>query len=262
MKYGFIGCGNMGGAIARALANTTRDMAVTDRSGKAKTLAGELRLAYLDNAAIAEGCDRIFLAVKPHMMEDMLRPLQPVLARRKPLLVTMAAGLTMERIEQMAGTRLPVIRIMPNTPTSLGKGVIPFCHNDLVEPAVLADWQGDMACCGLVDPLEERLMDAASALSGSGPAYLYMLLEALADGAVACGLPREKAMRYAAMTMTGAAEMYLQTGQHPGQLKDAVCSPGGSTIAGIRVLERSGFRGAAMECVAAAFAKNGELGKQ
>ena len=262
MKYGFIGCGNMGGAIARALANVTGDMAVSDRSGKAKALASELHISYMETMAIAERCDRIFLAVKPHMMQDMLRPLQKVLAERKPLLITMAAGLTMERIVEMAGTRLPVIRIMPNTPTSLGKGVIPFCKNDLVDAAVLADWQKDMACCGLVDPLEERLMDAASALSGSGPAYLYILLEALADGAVACGLPRDQALRYAAMTMSGAAEMVLKTGRHPGELKDAVCSPGGSTIAGIRVLEQKGFRGAAMECVAAAYEKNGELGKR
>ena len=104
-------------------------------------------------------------------------------------------------------------------------------------------------------------IDAASALSGSGPAYLYLLLEALADGAVACGLPRAKAMDYAAMTMAGSAEMFLTTKQHPGALKDAVCSPGGSTIAGIRVLEQHGFRSAAMDCVVAAYHKNKELGK-
>lgn len=262
MKYGFIGCGNMGGAIARALSNVTRDVAVSDRSGKARALAAELDFSYMDNATIAQHCDRIFLAVKPHMMHDMLQPLAQILNRRKPLLITMAAGLTMDQIQEFAGTRLPVIRIMPNTPTAIGKGVIPFCCNDLVDAPLLADWQKDMACCGLVDPLEERLIDAASALSGSGPAYMYVLLEALADGAVACGLPREKALRYGAMTMAGAAEMALAAGQHPGALKDAVCSPGGSTIAGIRALEQHGFRGAAMDCVIAAWKRNGELGKQ
>ena len=261
MKYGFIGCGNMGGSIARALSRNTKDIAVTDRSGKAKALASELGLTYSDNAAIAAQCDRIFLAVKPHMMKDMLLPLRETLARRKPLLITMAAGLEMEKIEEFAGVRLPVIRIMPNTPTSVGKGVIPYCANDLVDGEVLRDWLKDMDQCGLLDPLEERLMDAASALSGSGPAYLYLMLEAMADGAVACGLPRAKAMDYAAMTMAGAAEIYLSTHQHPGALKDAVCSPGGSTIAGIRVLEERGFRGAAMDCVCAAFEKNKELGK-
>ncbi len=261
MKYGFIGCGNMGGSIVRALSRNTKDIAVTDRSGKAKTLASELGITYSDNAAIAAQCDRIFLAVKPHMMKDMLLPLRETLARRKPLLITMAAGLEMEKIEEFAGVRLPVIRIMPNTPTSVGKGVIPYCANDLVDGEVLRDWLKDMDQCGLLDPLEERLMDAASALSGSGPAYLYLMLEAMADGAVACGLPRAKAMDYAAMTMAGAAEIYLSTHQHPGALKDAVCSPGGSTIAGIRVLEERGFRGAAMDCVCAAFEKNKELGK-
>lgn len=261
MKYGFIGCGNMGGSIARALSRNTKDIAVTDRSGKAKTLASELGITYSDNAAIAAQCDRIFLAVKPHMMKDMLLPLRETLARRKPLLITMAAGLEMEKIEEFAGVRLPVIRIMPNTPTSVGKGAIPYCANDLVDGEVLRDWLKDMDQCGLLDPLEERLMDAASALSGSGPAYLYLMLEAMADGAVACGLPRAKAMDYAAMTMAGAAEIYLSTHQHPGALKDAVCSPGGSTIAGIRVLEERGFRGAAMDCVCAAFEKNKELGK-
>jgi pyrroline-5-carboxylate reductase len=116
----------------------------------------------------------------------------------------------------------------------------------------------DLVRCGEVD---EKLIDAASALSGSGPAYLYVMLEALADGAVACGLPRAKAMEYAAMTMAGAAEMYLATKQHPGALKDAVCSPGGSTIAGIRELENHGFRAAAMDCVIATYRRNKELGK-
>lgn len=261
MKYGFLGCGNMGGAIARALSRKTKNIAVSDRSGKAKQLAQELGAAYSDNASIASSCDRIFLAVKPHMMKDMLLPLQDTLAKRKPLLITMAAGLEIRQIEEFAGTHLPVIRIMPNTPTSVGKGVIPYCANDLVAEDMKVDWLEDMEMCGLLDPLEERLMDAASALSGSGPAYLYLMLEAMADGGVACGLPRAKALDYAAMTMAGAAEIYLSTHTHPGALKDAVCSPGGSTIAGVRVLEERGFRGAAMDCVCAAYAKNKELGK-
>ncbi len=261
MKYGFIGCGNMGGAIAKALRKETTDIAVADRSGKAKGFAAELGISYSDNAAIAAGCDRIFLAVKPHMMKDMLAPLQSVLAERKPLLITMAAGLEIRQIEEFVGARLPIIRIMPNTPTAIGKGVIPYCCNDLVEEAVLSDWLSDMRYCGLLDALEERLIDAASALSGSGPAYMYMFIEALADGAVACGIPRAKALQYAAMTMAGSAEMVLATKQHPGALKDAVCSPGGSTIVGVRALEQHGFRGAAMDCVIETYKRNKELGK-
>ena len=261
MKYGFLGCGNMGGAIARALSKKTKNIAVSDRSGKAKQLAQELGVAYSDNASIASSCDRIFLAVKPHMMKDLLLPLRDTLIQRRPLLITMAAGLEIRQIEEFAGTHLPVIRIMPNMPTSVGKGVIPYCANDLVAEDMKVDWLEDMEMCGLLDPLEERLMDAASALSGSGPAYLYLMLEAMADGGVACGLPRAKAMEYAAMTMAGAAEMYLSTHRHPGALKDAVCSPGGSTIAGVRVLEQRGLRSAAMDCVCAAFDRNKTLGK-
>jgi len=261
MKYGFIGCGNMGGAIARALRNATDSITVTDRSGKAKAIAQELGIAYGDINQVAATCDRIFLGVKPHMMKDVLASIQPVLMERKPLLITMAAGLTLAQIEEYAGGEISVIRIMPNTPTAVGKGVIPYCSNALTEDAVLEDWKEDMRFCGLLDSLEERLIDAASALSGSGPAYMYMFLEALADGAVTCGLPRAKAMEYAAATMAGAAELFLTSGQHPGALKDAVCSPGGSTIEGVRALEQQGFRSAAMECVIAGWKKNKELGK-
>lgn len=261
MTYGFIGCGNMGGAVARALRHCTDRIHISDRSGKAKSLAAELGITYSDNQTIAATCDRIFLCVKPHMMADMLAPLQPTLTTQKPLLITIAAGLTMQQIEGFAGTALPVIRIMPNTPTAIGKGVIQYCCNDLVTTEMLESFLADMRFCGLLDPLDENLIDAASALSGSGPAYMYLFIEALADGAVACGVPRAKAMEYAAMTMVGAAEMVLQTGQHPGALKDAVCSPGGSTIAGIRALEQHGFRGAAMDCVIATYLRNRELGK-
>ena len=257
MKYGFIGCGNMGGAIAKALANKTNDFAITDRSGKAKALG----FPYTSAEEIAKNADRIFLAVKPQMMAGVLENLKPILQEKKPLLITMAAGLTMEKIEAMAGGGFPVIRIMPNTPTAIGKGVIQYCANELVSEEILADWLADMEPCGLVDALEERLIDAASALSGSGPAYMYIFLESLADGAVACGIPRAKAYEYAAMTMVGSAEMYLQTKQHPGALKDAVCSPGGSTIAGVKALEEGAFLASVMNCVVATCNRNKELGK-
>ena len=262
MKYGFIGCGNMGSAVVKALCKSTLDIAVTDRSGRAVAFAAEQGISYLLAQEIAEQCNVLFLCVKPHMMRDALQPLSAALTRRKPILVTMAAGLTMDSVESMVGCRLPVIRMMPNTPTAVGKGMIQYCRNDLVTDEMLRCWLADMRPCGTLDALDEHLIDAASALSGSGPAYLYVLLEALADGAVACGIPRTKAMQYAAETMAGAAEMYLQTPTHPGALKDAVCSPGGSTIAGIRVLEERGFRGAAMDCVIAAYHRNQELGKQ
>jgi len=259
MKYGFIGCGNMGGAIARALAKKTKDFMLTDRSGKARVLAQELGVSYGTNEEAA-ACDRVFLGVKPQMMADVLQSLQGVLMQKKPVLITMAAGLTMESIEKMAGARLPVIRIMPNTPVAVGKGIILYCHNDLVDEATMAGVLQDLQFAGMLDPLEEKHIDAACAVSGCGPAYAYMFMEALADGAVSCGVPRAKALQYAAAMLEGAAQMLLQTGLHPGQLKDAVCSPGGSTIAGVKVLEEQGFRGTVMDALGAAYRRNQELG--
>ena len=251
----------MGGAIAKALAKATTDFAITDRSGRAIALAAEIPCGYLSAAEIAQQCDMIFLGVKPHMMKDVLAPLRPILQARKPLLITMAAGLTTDQIEEFAGGEIPVIRIMPNTPVSIGKGVIQYCANALVGKDALEAFLYDMRFSGVLDKLDEKLIDAGSAISGSGPAFVYMFIEALADGAVACGIPRAKALEYAAATVIGAGELVLASGQHPGQLKDAVCSPGGSTIAGIRALENQGFRAAAMEAVIATFNRNKELGK-
>ena len=261
MKYGFIGCGNMGGAIARALSKQTKDILLADPSTMTAALAMELGCGYGSNMDVAQNCERIFLAVKPQMMEAVLSPIASVLAERKPLIITIAAGLEIQKIESFVGAHLPMIRIMPNTPVSVGKGMILYCHNDLVEEAIVADFLTDMQNAGKLDMLEEKLIDVASALSGSGPAYMYVFLEAMADGAVACGLPRQKAIQYAAATMEGAAAMLMTSGKHPGELKDAVCSPAGSTIVGIQALEDKGFRGAIMDCVIAAYQKNKELGK-
>lgn len=261
MKYGFLGCGNMGSALAKALCKAAPDILITDRSGKAKEIAHDLGIRYASAAEIAAECDRIFLAVKPHMMGELLAPLQSTLQQRKPLLITMAAGLKISRIEQMAGGPLPIIRIMPNTPVAVGAGMIQYCHNSLVNEEDMQSFLSDLRYAGRLDELDERLIDAASALSGCGPAYMYLFIEALADGAVACGIPRAKAMEYAAATMIGSAKMVLESGKHPGELKDSVCSPGGSTIAGVRVLEQHGFRSAAIDCVIAACEKNQSLGK-
>ena len=261
MKYGFIGCGNMGGAIAVALSKATKDIAITDRSGKAKSMATELGCLYTDVNTVVSTCDRIFLAVKPQMMAEVLVPLQKALAERKPMLITMAAGLTISKIKSFAGVALPIVRIMPNTPVSVGKGMIPYCFNDSVSAADLEDLVQDLRFAGKMDSLEETLIDAATALSGSGPAYAYLFLEALADAAVACGMDREKALQYAAVTLAGAAEVAITSSKTPKELKDAVCSPGGSTIRGIDVLEQQGFRTIVADCVNAAYQRNIELGK-
>ena len=201
----------------------------------------------------------IFLGVKPQMMAGLLSEIAPVLAERRDsfVLVTMAAGLTMERIAAMAGGDYPVIRIMPNTPCAVGAGVVLYDANERVSEAALEKFTAGMAGAGLLDRLEERLIDAGSAVAGCGPAFLCLFLEGLADGGVACGLPRQKALRYAAQMAAGTAQMAAN--QHPGAMKDAVCSPGGSTIAGVRALERAGLRSAAMEAVIAALERNQEL---
>lgn len=260
MKYGFIGCGNMGGAIARALSKSTKNITLCDPYA-AKALAEELSCTEGHNEVAAGTCDCLFLAVKPQVLSTVIAPIAHILAEHKPLIVTMAAGVEIKKIENMIGAPLPVIRIMPNTPVSVGNGTILYCHNDLVTQDMLTTFLNDMHYAGLLDPITENLIDAASALSGCGPAYVYMFIEALADGAVACGVPRAKALTYAANTLVGAAQMVLQTKEHPGALKDAVCSPGGSTIAGVKTLEEHGFRGAVMECVQAAFLRTKELGK-
>lgn len=260
MKYGFIGCGNMGGAIARALRKKTADILISDPSEMAKNTAEELGCRLVDNGTLVTECDRIFLAVKPQMMEKVLKPLQNLLADKKPLLITIAAGLSISRIEEFAGIHLPVIRIMPNTPVSVGMGMIQYCHNELVSEVTVKSFLEDMSCAGRLDQIPENLIDAASALSGCGPAFMYMFIEALADGAVACGLPRAKAQEYAAATMAGAARMVLESGKHPGELKDAVCSPGGSTIVGVQTLEKHGLRSAAIDCVINAYNKSKQLG--
>lgn len=261
MKYGFIGCGNMGGALARALSKKTKDIMLADFfQEKAIGLAGELGVKLGTNEDVAKNCDRIFLAVKPQMMEKMLSSLKNTLQKKKPLLITIAAGLEIKRIEEFAGGDIPVIRIMPNTPVSVGMGLIMYTSNKLAEPCV-EDFVSDMEYAGTLDRLNEKLIDAGTAVSGCGPAYMYMFLEALADGGVACGLPRDKALLYASETMKGAAELVLKSGKHPGALKDAVCSPGGSTIMGVKALEDGGLRASAINAVTKAYEKNKELGK-
>ena len=211
---------------------------------------------------VAESCDLVFLGVKPQMMAGLLADLQPALERRKTpvTLVSMAAGVSMAQIRAMAGGDYPVIRIMPNTPVAVGQGVVLYDQTDNVTVEAKALFLTAMGTAGLLDPLEERLMDAGSAVAGCGPAFADLFLEALADGGVLCGLPRAKAMVYAAQMLLGAASLALETEQHPGQLKDAVCSPGGSTIAGVKTLEQFAFRAAVIDAVEAAYEKTKALG--
>jgi len=171
----------------------------------------------------------------------------------------MAAGLTIARIRELAGGNYPVIRIMPNTPASIGEGMILYACSDDVTKTEEKVFLEAMSGAGRLSSLPESQMDAGSAVSGCGPAFVDLFLEALADGGVACGLPRAQAMEYAAQMVLGSAKLVLESGKHPGELKDAVCSPGGTTIQGVRTLEEAGFRGAVMDAVIAAYERTLEL---
>lgn len=264
-KTGFIGCGSMGGAIARAVCRAADPQGVllaNRTAARAEALAAELGCKAASNAEVAAECGLIFLAVKPQVMADMLAPLKAVLAARtgRFVLCTMAAGLPTARIQELAGGSYPVIRIMPNTPAAVGAGMIQYCT-----AGVSADEEKRflelMAPAGRLDSVPESLIDAASSVSGCGPAWVYQFIEALADGGVACGLPRAKAQEYAAQMVYGSAKLVLESGAHPAALKDAVCSPAGSTIQGVRVLEERGMRGAVIDAVIAAYEKTKALGK-
>ena len=272
---GMIGTGNMGSAMAEAIYRSgavkvlrisnrrpQKAQAVADKLAQIDADAASPVIAVTDNADIARSCDIIFFAVKPQILPEVLAELAPILADRKDrfILVTMAAGISCEAFRKMAGGDYPVIRIMPNTPASIGKGVIEYCSEGVADGDV-DEFTKLMAPAGLVDPIQEKLIDAASAVTGCGPAYAYMFINSLADGAVRCGLPRDKAIAYAAAMVEGSAAMVLQSGLHPEQLKDAVCSPGGTTIAGVQALEDAAFRAAVMEAVCAAYDKTIAMGK-
>ena len=251
MKVGFIGTGNMGGALAHAAAQSPApaELLLSNRTPeKAQALAQQL------GATVS---DYIFVGVMPQMMADLLARLQPILSRRQEgfVLVSMAAGLTLQRLREMAGLSCPILRIMPNTACAVGAGLTLYVPSPEVTEEQLSAFLTLMSASGRLEPLEERLIDAGSAVAGCGGAFVSLFLEALADGAVTCGLPRDKARRYAAQMVLGTAQLALQSGQHTAAMKDAVCSPGGTTIAGVRALERGGFRSAAMEAVIAAYEK-------
>ena len=258
MKYGFIGTGCMGGALATACAKAIgpEDILLSNRSPeKAQALAEKLGARPADNETITRDCDVIFLGVKPQTMAQMLLPLQPILTgRRTPfVLVSMAAGVTIEALQDMAGGRYPVVRIMPNTACAVGAGMTTYTCSAEVTDRQRQTVLDALAASGLLE---------GSAVAGCGGAFACLFLEGLADGGVLCGLPRKKAQRMAAQMLLGMATQTLESDEHTGTLKDAVCSPAGSTIAGIRKLESMSFRSAAMEAVIAAWEREREMQQQ
>ena len=264
MTFGFIGTGSMGGALARAARRRLEggQILLANRTeAKAAALAKELGASLSNNRTIAGNADYVFLGVKPQMMRDLLAEIGPELRIRKDrfVLVSMAAGRSVADIQAMAGGDYPVLRIMPNTPCSIGEGMVLYTPGPgvtEVEEHVLLE---AMAGAGRFSKIPEGLMDAGSAVAGCGPAFVDLFVEALADGGVACGLPRSQALEFAAQMVQGSARLLLESGKHPGELKDAVCSPGGTTIQGVRRLEEAGFRGAVMNAVIAACEKSGNL---
>lgn len=257
---GFIGAGNMGGALVRAVCRGTDPAGVVaadlDRE-KAAALSEQTGCAVGESAAcVAGSSDILMLCVKPQVMPQTIESIKPYLHTN--LIVSIAAGVTLEALRGMLGDG-PMARVMPNTPAAVGKGTVLTAFGERVNDAYRTRLTELLAPCGNVEAVTERELDLGSALSGCGPAFVYLFIEALADGGVQLGLSREKAQRYAAQMVQGAAAMVLETGKHPGELKDAVCSPGGTTIAGVAELEKRAFRAAAAQAVLAAYEKNQKL---
>lgn len=266
MTYGFIGTGNMGGALARAVAKAIggENVLLYNRTmEKAEKVARELGAKTASAEDIAARCDYVFLGVKPGQIPALLASLRPVLEGRETpaVVVSMAAGVTLKALRDNAFAACPIIRIMPNTACAVGAGLTLYDANALLTKPQLDAFLADMAASGRLEALPEHLIDAGSAVAGCGGAFACLFMEGLADGAVTCGLPRDKANTFAAQMLLGAARLALESGKPFGQMKDEICSPGGTTIAGVRALEEGGLRAAAMNAVIAAYEKTLQLKK-
>lgn len=252
MKIGIIGTGNMGGALMDAFHLGNHSMrAYNHGREKLEIVCARTGAEPVESATQAmEGADLILLAVKPIVIPSVLAEIAPVL-KPEQIVVSIAVGLTIESYEAVLGSDKKIVRAMPNTPAAVQAGVTAFTFGSNVsedeKDAVLSLF----SLAGGTVILPERLMNAVSALTGSGPAYVYMFIEAMADGGCYAGIPREQAYQMAAQTVLGAAKMVLETGKHPAQLKDEVCSPGGTTIRAVAELEKGGMRGAVMEAIKA-----------
>ena len=270
MKIGFIGLGNMATAIIGGLLREGTVLAdgtavtAADLIGSAKTEATRQAKATqfgiavtADNREVAAAADVLVLAVKPQFFPEVITEIRDAV-NENTLVISIAAGLTLERIAALFGrdkNTMRLIRCMPNTPALVNAGCTAVC------PGTGATEDDEALCLALMESfghaivIPERLMDAASAVAGSSPAFVFMFIEALADGAVAAGMPRTQAYEFAAAAVAGSAQLVLETGRHPGDLKDMVCSPGGTTIEGVKALESRAFRAAVMESVQACVAK-------
>lgn len=257
MKYiaGFIGIGNMGGALLNAVSSSTDDkVCAYDLNQKLLQEKSETTGCFSESLKdLCENSKYIFLGVKPNVITSVLGQIKDFISD-ETVLVSMAAGISIDTIVQNVNTKR-VIRIMPNTPVTVGEGVVLYCTGEDVFESDISDFLKLMKNVGTIDSIDEKLIDAAAALSGCGPAFVYMFIDALADGAVKCGLSREKAILYAKQTVCGSAAFSLESDKHLEKLKDEVCSPGGTTIEGVLALEKASFRHAVSSAVIAAFEK-------
>lgn len=254
LKLGFIGCGNMGKAMLSGVLESGK-CAKADVLASAKTEATREKIksqfdikVTADNKEVAEFADVLFLVVKPQYYAEVIDQIKDVV-RDDTIVISIAPGKSLEWFDQAFGKQLKVIRTMPNTPAMVKEGMMGMCPNALVtdeETALVKD-----ICDGFSETeiITENLMDVVTAVSGSSPAYVFMFIEAMADAAVAGGMPRQQAYKFAAQAVLGSAKMVLETGKHPGELKDMVCSPAGTTIQAVRVLEEKGMRSAVIEAM-------------
>lgn len=266
MKLGVIGCGKMGTALIqgaiRAGVVAAGDVIGCDpyeKSREAFALATGAKVTA-DLAGLAAASEVILLCTKPHDVPAALAEAAKMSADQPRLVISIAAGVTLTALEDAASENFRIIRAMPNTPALVGHGAAAFCLGTRANADDAKIAQTLLGAVGLAVEVPERLMDAVTGLSGSGPAYIYVVIDALADGGVRAGIPRADAVRLAAQTVLGAAAMVLETGEHPAVLKDMVTSPGGTTIAGLAALERHGLRSALIEAVGAATQRATELG--
>lgn len=261
MKIGFIGLGNMAkamisGMLAKGIAKPEEILGFAKTEKTREDVKEKYGIQVLrDNAAVAAQADIVILAVKPQVFGEVIGQIKGDV-RGDALVVSIAAGKTIAQIEKAFERRLKLVRCMPNTPAMVGEGCSGVCRNELVSDEEMEQCIGLFRSFGIAEEIPERLMDAVVGVSGSSPAFVFLFLEALADGAVKAGMPRGQAYRFAAQTVLGSAKLMLETGKHPGELKDMVCSPGGTTIEGVEVLEKMGLRSAVMEAVDACVKKS------
>lgn len=256
MKLGFIGCGNMATAIMKGVVQQgilSKDELIGADPSKAglEKVQKELGIQVTsDNKEVARVAEVLVLSVKPQFYETVIDEIKDIVSQSQ-IIVTIAPGKTLEWLEQRFGKPVKIVRTMPNTPALVGEGMTGACCNQNVEPGELEYIVSILKGFGKCEVIPEHLMDVVVSVSGSSPAYVYMFIEAMADAAVADGMPRSQAYEFAAQAVYGSAKMVLETGKHPGELKDMVCSPGGTTIEAVRVLEEKGMRSAVFEAMKA-----------